>query len=262
VDSTSATAFAGTASDYLLYRPPYPDAFLADLRALAKTTGRGALLDLATGPGRVAIPMAPHFERVIAVDAEAEMIDVGRREADRLGIENIDWRLQRAEALELPSASIELVTIGEAFHRLDQPRVLERAMRWLQARGAFATLAGEQVWRGEEPWKRVLVDVVNRWTHGALGDPNAVHWGGPVEMLSAAGLIVHEGEHVFERVWTCDAIVGYLFSTSIASRRVLGEAASDFADELRGALLACEPNDQFATLQRFGFTLGVKDGAA
>jgi len=249
--------FAGTASDYLRYRPPYPDEFLAQLRARAATTGRGVLLDLACGPGRVAMPMAPYFDRVLAVDVEPEMIDVGRSAADRLGVRNIEWRVHRAEELDLRGRSIELVAIGEAFHRLDQTRVVELALHWLRRGGGLATLAGEQVWRGRERWKRAVVDVVNRWTSDALGDPNDVPWGGPVDTLRSAGLAVHEYEYAVERVWTCDSIVGYLASTSIASRRALGGAARDFEGELRRALLACEPNDRFVTMQRFGFTLGV-----
>jgi len=251
------SAFAGTANDYLRYRPPYPDEFLAALRTRAKTTGRGVLVDLACGPGRVAIPMARYFERVLAVDAEPEMIEVGRAEAMRLGVANIDWRVQRAEDLELPCGSVELITIGEAFHRLDSAHVLAHALHWLRGGGGLATLAGEQVWRGRERWKRVLVDVVNRWTNGALGDPNELNWGGPVDVLLANGFAVREGEWYVEHVWSCDSIVGYMFSTSIASRRVLGDNARAFEDELRGALLACEPSGRFVTMQRFGFTLGV-----
>ncbi len=60
-DWMSPDAFVGTARYYARYRPPYPEEFLADLRSLAETTGHGSLLDLACGPGRVAIPMAPLF---------------------------------------------------------------------------------------------------------------------------------------------------------------------------------------------------------
>src|SRR5438445_13790525 len=114
---STPTAFAGTATYYVRYRPPYPDAFLFDLRSHAKSTGFGSLLDLACGPGRVAIPMAPYFNSVLAVDVEAEMIAVGKREASRRGVTNIAWLVERAEDLQLPSHSVELITIGEAFHR-------------------------------------------------------------------------------------------------------------------------------------------------
>jgi SAM-dependent methyltransferase len=254
-----STAFAGTATYYLRYRPPYPDQFLSDLRAHAKTTGHGSLLDLACGPGRVAIPMAPYFSNVLAVDVEPEMIAVGEQEANRRGVTNIAWRVARAEDLQLPARSLELITIGEAFHRLDQDRILKRALGWLQRRGSLATLGAEPVWRGKEEWKRILVEVVNKWTGQSLGDPNEGSWGGPGDELRAAGLEVEERESVVEHIWTSDSIVGFMFSTSIASRRVLGDKASTFAADLRGALLEAEQSDRFVSMQRFGFTLGMKD---
>lgn len=231
------TAFAGTATYYARYRPPYPDKFLSDLRSHAKTTGYGALLDLASGPGRVAIPMAPYFNNVLAVDVERAMIAVGGEEAGRRGVTNIAWLVKRAEDLQLPARSLELITIGEAFHRLDQERILQRALGWLQCRGSLATLGAEPVWRGEEEWKRVLIEVVNRWTAQSLGDPNEGGWGGPTDELRAAGLEVEERESVVEQVWSCDSIVGFMFSTSIASRRVLGDKARNFEADLRGPLL-------------------------
>ena len=254
------TVFAGTAAYYLRYRPPYPEGFLSELRSRAKTTGGGSLLDLACGPGRVAIPMAPHFDSVLAVDVEPEMIDVGKREAGSRGVRNIAWLVDRAEDLELAPGSVELITVGEAFHRLARPRVLQCALRWLRRGGSLVTLGGEPVWRGQEEWKRVLVQFVNAWTGQSLGDPREGRGEGFGNELRAAGLDVQEHESVVERIWTCDSIIGFMFSTSIASRRVLGDKASRFEEALRGALLGCEPSDRFPSLQGFGFTLGTKAG--
>jgi len=128
---------------------------------------------------------------------------------------------------------------------------------WLQPRGSLATLGAEAVWRGDEEWKRVLVEVVNRWTDRSLGDPSDGRWGGPSDELRAAGLEVETHDLVVERVWTCDSIVGFMSSTSIASRRILGDKASRFEADLRASLLKAEPSDRFVSMQRFGFTLGT-----
>ncbi len=251
-------AFAGTAAYYARYRPPYPSEFLAELRARAGARGDGTLLDLACGPGRVAIPMAPHFGRVLAVDVEDEMIETGQREASARGVANIEWRVSRAEDLQLPPNSLDLITVGEAFHRLDASLVLRRAVEWLRPGGSFASLAGESMWRGGEEWQRELVRVVNKWTGGALGDPNTQPWGGPVDALREAGFDVQEYEVREDHAWTCDSIVGFMFSSSIASRRVLGADADRFEAELRAALLEVEPAGRFIAPLRFGFALGTR----
>src|SRR5690349_10386690 len=96
-------AFSGTARAYLRYRVPYPAALLRDL--LERVNGRERVLDLACGPGRLALPLASSFGEVWAVDLEPEMVEVGRAEADRLGIANIRWLTGRAEDFEAPPAS-------------------------------------------------------------------------------------------------------------------------------------------------------------
>jgi SAM-dependent methyltransferase len=255
---TEGSTFAGTASYYASYRPPYPDELLSHLRLAAGTTGNGILLDLACGPGRVAIPMASHFRRVVAIDVEPEMIAVGKLSAARCGATNIDWRVTPAEQVQLAPASLELVTIGEAFHRLDQSRVLELLNDWLIEGGVLATLGGEPPWSGSEPWKRLLIDVVNQWTSLKLGDPTVAEWGGSREVLLAAGWHVREFQMDVETVWTTDSLVGFMFSTSFASRAALRERAASFEADLRRELLEFAPNDQFPARQRFGFTLATR----
>src|SRR4051812_29894557 len=123
-------AFIGTAEVYAKYRPPYPQQLLADL--VASVEGEHQfLVDLATGPGRVALDLAAWFERVLAVDLEPEMTALARRRSTDRGIDNIEWRVGRAEDVDLAAGSADLVTIGEAFHRLEQGRVARLALGWL-----------------------------------------------------------------------------------------------------------------------------------
>ena len=121
-------AFAGTAEYYARYRVPYPKTLLDDVRKQAKVTGSGRLLDLACGPGRVALPLSPYFGEAWAVDQEPEMIEVGRAAARRLGVTNLRWTVGRAEDVAAAPGSFELITVGEAFHRLDQPLIAKRAL--------------------------------------------------------------------------------------------------------------------------------------
>jgi ubiquinone/menaquinone biosynthesis C-methylase UbiE len=111
-------AFAGTAAYYAKYRVPYPRVLTGDLLKRAGVTGKGRLLDLACGPGRIALSIAFSFRDVWAIDLEPEMINVGREEARKRGIGDIRWMVGRAEEMKAETGSFELITIGEAFHRL------------------------------------------------------------------------------------------------------------------------------------------------
>ena len=130
-----AGAFAVTAEAYFRYRPPYPKALLASLVTQARLPGSAVLLDLACGPGRVTLDLAASFEHVHAIDLEAEMIEVGLREAARRGIRNVEWRVGRAEEASIAAELVDLITIGEAFHRLDQVAIIENALDWLKPDG-------------------------------------------------------------------------------------------------------------------------------
>ena len=159
----STDPYAGTAEAYARYRVPYPAELLDDLRHRASVTGQGRLLDLACGPGRVALPLAPYFSEVWAVDQEPEMVKVGSTRAQRQGLSNIRWMVGRAEELVASPGSFDLVTIGEAFHRLDQQLIAERAMKWLALGRGLATLGCFSVMQGREPWHDILRAVVRRW---------------------------------------------------------------------------------------------------
>ena len=127
IPSYPPNLFAGTARYYIQYRPPYPPDLHDHIRTRSALSGSGVLLDLACGPGRVTLPLAPFFTDVHAVDLEPDIIAAGKDEANRLGLSNIRWTVGRAEDVEQAPGSVELVTIGEAFHRLDQRRVGELA---------------------------------------------------------------------------------------------------------------------------------------
>ena len=259
-------AFAGTATYYVRYRVPYPEGLLKDLIARAGLTGAGRLLDLACGPGRIALALAASFREVWAIDREAEMVEVGQHEATQRGVHNITWMVGKAEDLQAPPASCALITIGEAFHRLDQQRVAQHTLQWLQPGGCVAILGGDGLTSGREPWQRLVAEVVRHWTSRAAahGDVSAPPQPGSgpdhnERVLRATGFAeVASYPFVAPHDWTIDTIIGNLYSTSFCSKQVLGANAAAFEAELKAALLAYDPSGQYHEQMRFGYTIGRK----
>ena len=259
-------AFAGTATYYARYRVPYPAGLLKDLITRAGLTGAGRLLDLACGPGRVALALASSLQEIWAIDLEPEMIVVGQHEATQRGVHNITWMVGKAEELAAPPASFVLITIGEAFHRLDQQRVAQHTLQWLQPGGCLAILGGYGPWSGTEPWQRLVAAIVRHWTshhaaHGAVAaqpQPGS----GPdhnERVLRATGFVeVASYPFVVPHDWTIDTLIGNLYSTSFCSKRVLGDNAAAFEAELKAALLAHDPSGTYSEQMRFGYTIGRK----
>ena len=156
-------AFVGTAEAYVRYRPPYPAAMLDALVAASAPVKPSALLDLACGPGRIALDLAAAFDRVFAVDLEPEMLAVGQREAARRGISNVVWSAGAAEAFEARAGAFDLITIGEAFHRLDQRLIGDQAIVWLKPGGCLAALGSDGILGGGGPWQTIAADIARRW---------------------------------------------------------------------------------------------------
>jgi SAM-dependent methyltransferase len=263
----AADLFSGTAHFYSQYRVPYSDALLDDLCVRADVTGTGRLVDLACGPGRVALPLAGRFAEVVATDQEPEMVEVGRADAVRLGIENVRWEVGRAEDLELDAASTELITIGEAFHRLDQRVIGAQALAWLEPGGHIASLGCYGLTTGSEPWQQIIRDVLNRWAdadrmprrsrpvhraRGAAHDGQVLCWVGFEEVRDYQFLHPHE--------WTPESIIGNLYSGSGNLSSSLGQGRVDFEAELTKALLEHDSKGTFLETMRFGYTLGMRPG--
>jgi len=253
-----ANLFAGTAQYYAQYRVPYPQEMIDHLRMRAALTGEGRLLDLACGTGEVALCMHSFFREVWAVDQEQEMVEVGRRKADQLRITNVRWMVGRAEEVEAPRDSFEMITIGSAFHRLDRRLVAERALRWLTPGHSIVPMGNNAAWKGKEEWQHIAAEVIARWIDrpgaatGHSHQPYQCH----EEVLEAVGFDLEVHRFPTPYVWTLDSFVGYLYSTAKASKAVLGDHAGEFEADLRRALLDYDSRGRYPETTDFYYILG------
>jgi SAM-dependent methyltransferase len=103
------------------HRPPYPAEAIELLLGFAQG---GAVIDLGCGPGDLARRIAPHVERVDAVDFSEAMVARGKQlpGGDRA---NLHWQVGRAEEAEL-HPPYALATAGESLHWMDGDVVLPR----------------------------------------------------------------------------------------------------------------------------------------
>ena len=257
-------AFAGTADYYARYRVPYPRALTEHLLNRVAAGKRSRLLDLACGPGRMTLPLAPAFKEVWAIDLEPEMIEVGRRIAEVRRIANIKWLTGRAEDLDAPESAFDLISIGEAFHRLDQRLIGERALAWLSPGGGLAIAGCYGIARGSEPWQKIVADIAQRWGNRGVSSSRPAATPRPGSGPEHNRLVL--SDQGFENVaaysfvesheWTLESIIGCHYSSSGRSRAALGDHATAFEADMADALLAHDQSGVYRADLRCGYTFG------
>jgi SAM-dependent methyltransferase len=146
MNETAAIGFARSAEAYEEGRPGYPAAALEPLGAAPGMT----VLDLAAGTGKLTRPLAASGASVIAVEPVAEM-----RAALPEEVEALDGT---AEAIPVPDASIDLVTVAQAFHWFDGDTALAEIHRVLRPDGRLAIIWNR---RAEgDPVNRAIAEIV------------------------------------------------------------------------------------------------------
>jgi SAM-dependent methyltransferase len=96
----------GNADQYVASAEPFTAQFCEDAVVLAEIEADVALLDIATGPGALALAAARAGARVTAIDFSAEMID---RLRSRVGDLPIKALRMDGQALDFPDASFDRV---------------------------------------------------------------------------------------------------------------------------------------------------------
>ena len=245
--------YRGTAEYYDRFRPPYPAVLFDDLRARVPLGPASRVLDLACGTDQIAFALAAGIGEVWAVDQEAESVEFARRKAARVGSTSIRWIVASAEEVVL-DGSFDLVAIGNAFPRVERGVVANRLVPHLLKGGCVALLWSDTPTQGDRPWQRVMRATFERWIDalGARSRPPA-GWEQAMartpheQVLRRAGLS-YEGKFEFSAAtrWSLESLIGFVYSTSLLNRGVLGNRADEFERNMRDELLNCCSDGVFA----------------
>jgi ubiquinone/menaquinone biosynthesis C-methylase UbiE/biotin operon repressor len=99
------------------------------------------IADLGAGEGTFALLLAERAAKVIAVDTSAKMIEVGREQALRHGVTNVEFRLGDMEEVPIEDGQVDLVFFSQSLHHALHPdRALAEAARILRPGGRVVVL--------------------------------------------------------------------------------------------------------------------------
>ncbi len=109
--------------------------------ALLKLLPPMVIADLGAGEGAFALLLAQRAQRVIAVDTSARMIEVGREQALRQGITNVEYRQGDMEEVPIDDRMVDLVFFSQSLHHALHPeRAVSEARRILRPGGRVVIL--------------------------------------------------------------------------------------------------------------------------
>ena len=151
---------------YRQCRLPFTPAFLAALAAAVPFSPRDDVLDLGSGPGEIAVQIAPLARSVTALDAEQPMLDELARRAKAAG-RDIRRVLARAEGAPLDLGPFKLITIANAHQFMHHPGTFDRLNRWLASGGRIAICRARD--GVTQAWPALLRDVRRKWGNDHRG---------------------------------------------------------------------------------------------
>lgn len=204
-DDRLRCSFERVAEAYERSRPGYAPTALA---WLAERIGIGPgrrVLDLAAGTGKLTRQLLTLGADVVAVEPGDEMRGVLVRvvsEAETLA--------GSAEAIPLPDAAVDAVTVGQAFHWFRTEEALGEIHRVLRPGGALALLWNE--WDHQDPLQRAVDELVSglRPRREEEGTPQ---WAAAVEASLLFGPL-EERDFRHTRTLDADRLVDWVSSTS------------------------------------------------
>jgi SAM-dependent methyltransferase len=122
------TRFSATAARYHAYRPSYPPGLVDWVLGLPGLPATPVMADVACGTGITTRLFRERGCEVVGIDPNEDMLAFARGEGGR-------FIRGHAEATGLPSASVDLVTVGQGFHWFELPAALAEMERILRPEG-------------------------------------------------------------------------------------------------------------------------------
>jgi ubiquinone/menaquinone biosynthesis C-methylase UbiE len=263
--SWDESLFAGAAGYYEQGRLPYAPGLAGVFARTLSLNGRGRLLDVGCGPGKVTLQLAPLFEAAVGLDPDQEMLACAFQAAARQGVGNVSWVRKRAEDLPADLGSFRAVTFAASFHWMERPRVASAVARMLDPGGAVVQVdapgyradeLAAEARQGSLPFPPPPDEALDQLRRQYLGNDRRAGRGirntspsGEDQVFQNTGFlpaqtVIVPDQRAIER--SADDVVARVFSSSSTAPHLLGDRRPHFEADMRNILAQASPAGRFS----------------
>lgn len=208
-----ANAFGPAAGDYERARPTYPPAAIDALQAELGVGPGTRVCDLAAGTGKLTRLLTATGATVVAVEPVPGMR--AQLEAVVAGVEVLDGT---AERIPLADASVDVVTVAQAFHWFRFDEAMAEIARILRPEGGLAIVFNERDSR--VPWVAEWNDAID-WHSRTIAVYQATDWS---SVLASGGFERIGGTQIdWAESMTCDRLAARVRSVSYIAEQPAAE---------------------------------------
>lgn len=254
------TLFEGTAEYYRQHRSGVPADVAVILVEATSPRRPRTLLDVGTGTGFVVEALQAHFDDVLGIDIDPDLLQVARDAVHPRPGQRLRFVEASAEDFEAPNGwTADLVTICRTFHWLDRSAVLARLDQLVTADGVVAIFGDNSIWAANAAWKREIKTILAEF----LGEQRRAGEGDYLRPSRSYTDDLDESPFSnwtqvvvpVRRTRTLDSVIGYLHSTSFAAPRLFGDRMEEFDRALRERLPEHAVDRAFVDENEFGILL-------
>jgi ubiquinone/menaquinone biosynthesis C-methylase UbiE len=152
--------FTRTAEAFGDYAATYRGRFAESLARLVGAGRADLVVDIACGPGTLALRFAPQVRRVYALDLTPAMLSRARQTAAKDLLANIEFTLGDAQALTFPDCSLDIAVTSYSLHHIPNPvRVVGEMARVVKPGGRVGII---DIFAPEDPKAAALANRIEK----------------------------------------------------------------------------------------------------
>ena len=153
--------FSNRVENYVRYRPGYPEAVGTLLEQRCGLRPSSVIADVGSGTGLLSELFLRRGCLVYGIEPNREMREAGEKVLSRYQrFVSVDGK---AEGTTLPSASVDIVVAGQAFHWFDRPACRAEFSRILRPRG-WVVLVWNKRRKAGSPFLEAYERLLQRWS--------------------------------------------------------------------------------------------------